>query len=255
MNVNQAVANKDPRTARVIAPSAAHDITIERASMPTAAPQRTVRSVGVKTIWGQVVAMCDADERPLAGVQVDVYAVSSLNDVMHDLPIALLAHIRALLLEKNAPLDLYRSGGDIADMPLISFADVLRLRDIPGYELLAAAAKSQADEAFKQQLCGIPAIFQPLLCYYHPGHFSAVCSASITTDANGRFQFSVQQGANVNAQPGYRFVVRRPITNSLYLTLYNPTPAAWYTRWDWSNIDAVTLRTRHALALRAQSPQ
>lgn len=261
MNHHRAIVSKHsgPLT---IEKSGAHDIAIERSGAAQKSPPQTIDcGARTKIISGRVVALVDddtdTDERPLGGVQVDLHAVSSLNDVVHDLPPALLAHSRTLLLGHARPMDLYRGSDNIADAPIISFADIVLLRELPRYALLVASAKLQSDAAFKQQLCSSPEILHSLLCYYHPGYFSAQCCASTTADANGYFQFSIQHyakgSADANKQPGYRFSVRRPITSNLYLTLYNPTPAAWYTRWDWSNTDSITLRTRHPLALRAQS--
>jgi hypothetical protein len=192
------------------------------------------------------------NEQPLGGVQVDLYAVSSLNDVAEDLPPELLTHCRMLLLDKPAPVDLY---GELADTPLIGFDHIVRLPEIPGYEMLVAAAKSHDDASFKQQLRNNPTIFRRLLCYYHPGLFSDVCSTSVITDAAGSFRFTVEQCANVDEQVGYRFAVRRPISSSLYVMLYDPSPAAWYTRWDWSDTDNVVLRTCHPFAVRVQPPR
>lgn len=267
MNINRANWARDRQNHNKTISIARDAYVIDRVTterLPSIAP---VADRAAKIITGQVLASyggsdqaCSemplfndqppSNQQPVAGVQVDLYAVSSLNDVSDDLPHELLMHCRKLLLDKPAPIDLYGSNNELVDAPLIGFDDIVRLRDIPGYELLAAAAKSHDDASFKQQLRNNPTIFRRLLCYYHPGLFSDVCSTSVITDAAGNFQFTVHQCANVDEQVGYRFAVRRPISTSLYVMLYDPTPAAWYTRWDWSDIDTVVLRTRHPFALR-----
>lgn len=203
-----------------------------------------------KIIRGRVLVACDGVEQPTTNVRVELYTVSPLKAVASALPKEVLDHCRTLLLEKSQPIDLYPSANHVADGPVISFADILKLRETPGYELLAAAAKSQSDASFTQLLCNNPAILQPLLCYYHPGIFSAACTDHTTTDAAGFFNFAVVESGNAEEQPGYRFIVRRSISRNLFFTLYNPMPAAWHTHWNLSDDKTVTLRTRHPLALR-----
>lgn len=238
--------------------SASIESTIERlsaADMPKYVPRFNAERAPGKIILGRIVATDGDNEQPVAAAHVDLYTVGSLKSVARNLPAAVLAHSRALLLESSLPIDLYSCGSHVADAPVVSFADVLQLREIPGYELLAAAAKSQPDASFKQLLCNNPSILKPLLCYYHPGSFPAVCAASTLSDAAGFFQFAVPQHGDDGEPPGFRFIVRRSISSSLYVTLYNPTPAAWHTHWDWPDHKSITLRTRHPLALRAQPPR
>lgn len=220
---------------------------------PKSAPDFGNRNPLEKALGGQVLAAHNGGELAVAGARVELYSVSPLRSVVRDMPKSVLVHLRALLLEKALPIDLYQCGGHVADAPIIDFADVLRLHEVPGYELLVAAAKSQPDASFKQMLCNNPAVLQPLLCYYHPGSFSAACVASTISDAAGFFQFSVPKFDSADEQPGYCFIVRRPISSSFYITLYSPTPAAWHTHWNWSTGKTVTLRTRHPLALRAHT--
>lgn len=266
MNINRANWTRDRHNHNKTISIAGDAHVIDRVTRERSPSIAPVVDRAAKIITGQILALCvDRDqavpgdkpifnEQPVGGVQVDLHAVSSLNDVADDLPKELLSHCRMLLREKPASIDLYRKADEIVDAPLIGYDDIVRLPEIPGYELLAAAAKSHDDVSFEQQLRNNAAILRRLLCYYHPGLFSDVCSASVTTDAAGRFRFTVQQCASVGEQVGYRFAVRRPISSSLYVMLYDPSPAAWYTRWDWMDIDNVVLRTRHPFALRAQSP-
>ena len=248
MNVNRAIGRQNHNKTISIAGNA---YVIDRIASDKSTYVAPAVDSTAKIITGQILALYDDTEQSVAGVQVDLYAVSSLNDVADDLPTELLTHCRMLLLDKPAPVDLY---SELADTPLIDFDDILRLPEIPGYEMLVAAAKSHDDASFKQQLRNNPTIFRRLLCYYHPGLFCDVYSTSVITDANGSFRFTVPQSANADEQVGYRFAVRRPISSSLYVMLYDPSPAAWYTRWDWSDTDNVVLRTRHPFAVRVQPP-
>jgi hypothetical protein len=212
-------------------------------------PELAFDSIEERNVSGQVLATHDGAEQPVIDACVELYAVSPLKVVANSLPKAVLDHCRTLLLGKAKPIDLYPCGGHVADMPLVSFADIQQLCEIPGYELLAAAAKSQPDTSFKRLLSSNPAILRPLLCYYHPASFPAVHVASAFTDTAGFFRSTVLDSCNADEQFGYLFIIRNRISKSIYTTLYNPSPATWYTHWNWSNDKSVTLRTRHPLAL------
>ena len=221
---------------------------------PRLAPDYGNRRAREISLAGQVLAAYNGGELAVVGARVELHCVSPLRQVVRDMPEAVLAHLRALLQERAMPVDLYACGGHVIDAPLVDFADVLRSREMPGYELLVAAAKSQSDASFKRLLGNNPLILKPLLCYYHPGSFPAACVAGTISDAAGFFRFAMPQYGGADEQPGYHFVVRRPISSSFYITLYNPTPAAWYTHWSWPAGKTVALRTRHPLALRAHTP-
>jgi hypothetical protein len=184
-------------------------------------------------------------ELPVEGAQIEIHAVKPLKWVANTLPKAVLVHCRTLLLEKLKPIDLYRSGGHVADAPLVSFADVQQLRDIHGYEILAAAAKSQADDSFRHLLGSNTEIARLLLCYYHPASFSTAHVSDATTDEAGLFQRTLLEAENADDRPGYMFIARHTISKNLYATLYKPMPATWHTYWNWPADKTVTLRTRH----------
>jgi protein tyrosine phosphatase (PTP) superfamily phosphohydrolase (DUF442 family) len=228
--------------------------TIDYLRYETRQERQTIHrfDLSAQHISGCVLAVQGAEEIPVAGARVELHRVESLRAQTACLSNDVLDHCRTLLLTRMRPVELYLAGDNVVDAPLTRFDDILKLRDIPGYELLVAAAKSQPNNSFTKLLCNNPAILQPLLCYYHPNSFPAVCTAHATTDAAGFFHFSVAEQGNLDEQPGYRFIVRRSISHNLYVTLYNPTPAAWHTYWDLPDDKTVTLRTRHPLALREQ---
>lgn len=205
-----------------------------------------------KTIDGLLLSVQGNVETPASNVQVEIHAVKPLKWVANTLPAAVLAHCRTLLLEAVKPIDIYRCAGHVADAPLVSFADVQQLRDIHGYELLAAAAKSQGDDYFRHLLGSDPDIARPLLCYYHPASFSTVRVAEATADAGGRFQCTVLEPRNADDKPGYVFIARHTISSNLYVTLYRPTPATWHTYWNWPADKIITLRTTHPLVRQQQ---
>jgi hypothetical protein len=80
-----------------------------------------------------------------------------------------------------------------------------------------------------------------------------VHTANAVTDQLGLFQCTVLEQGGDN-EPGYLFVARQRISNSLYATLYHPSPATWYTYWDFAGSSSITLRTRHPMALHKKSP-
>lgn len=207
----------------------------------------------LKNIYGQLLSVCGDVELPIEGACVEIHAVTPLKRVVSGLSDAVLAHCRTLLLETAMPVDLYHASGHVADTPRVSFADIQCLRDIPGYELLAAAARSQADASFRRLLCSNPAIAKLLLCYYHPASFSAVRMADAITDATGSFRHTVLESGNADERPGYLFIARRKLSSSLYITLYKPTPVAWHTYWSWPVYKAITLRSSHPLLQRVHT--
>lgn len=203
-----------------------------------------------RKISGCVIGVQDVQETPLARVQVELHSVGSLKALATSLPDSVLSNCRKLFLEQLKPIDLYNNAQSFfADAPTTQFSDVAQLINVPGYELLVAAAKSHSDALFRQLLGNNPTVFQPLLCYYHPNSLPAVCSAITVTDTAGFFNFSIAEPDEAEGQLGYRFVVRRAISSSLYISLYNPSPSGWYTYWDWPDVNPIELRTRHPLAL------
>jgi len=208
-----------------------------------------------RNIGGQLLSVHGDVELPVEGAHVEIHSVAALKKVTNELPASVLAHCRTLLLEAAHPIALRQSSKHVADEPLLSFADVQNLRDIPGYELLATAARSQEDASFRRLLGSNLAIARLLLCYYHPASFSAMLMASVVTNAVGCFQCTLLEPGNADDKPGYLFIARHKISSNLYVTLYNPTPAGWYTHWDWPEDKTVILRTCHPSALRARMKQ
>jgi len=208
-----------------------------------------------KKICGQLLSVHGDVELPVEGARIEIHSVMSLKRVIIGLPGTVLAHCRMLLLEAAKPIDLYQPSKHIAEAPLISFADVQKLCEIPGHELLVSAARSQEDTSFRRLLGSNLAIAQLLLCYYHPTSFPAVHTANAVTNEVGCFQSTVLETGNADDRAGYLFIARHKISSCLYITLYNPTPATWYTHWDLPEDKAVILRTRHPFALRARTKQ
>ena len=206
-----------------------------------------------KVISGRVVALLDSDEEhAVTGANVEVYQVCPLRTIAAGLPSEVLENIRAFVLGRFKPLDVYSHCGHVADDPVVSFVDIQRLRDVPGFELIETAAASSSDSAFEQHLRNNLAVFRSLLFYYHSNSLPAVRVHTTTTNALGRFYCEVVEQDDIREQPGYYFKVRRFISANLFITLYNPMPAAWFTHWDVAGDRTVTLRTRHPLAVEGR---
>lgn len=203
-----------------------------------------------RLLMGNVLAVANDIEVPVVGALVELHAVSPLHAIASQLSAPVLAHLRALLLEGVAAVDLYQGAEHVVDAPSISIADIDLLKRIAGYELLVSAARLQPDVAFRQMLCNCPAILRPLLCYYHPCSFSSQRIAVVASDQRGAFQFSVQQSEDIGAQSGYYFIVRRQFSGNLFVTLYEPSPITWHARWENLDQELIKLSTRHPQALR-----
>ena len=245
------------RPHEVITPISEHvefHAPIDQAASDQAA-RRAARYADAKkrTVSGHVLTVAGGAEQPVSGARVELHAVSPLSTVVDTLSESVISHLRSLLLERPAPVDLYQYGGHVIDAPTISFADIMLLRYLPGYELLCSAAKLQGDGSFRQMLCNNPAILRPLLCYYHPCSFTSKCVAIVHSDNRGAFQFPVLQIDDLDEQSGYFFIARKQISEHLFVTLYEPSPITWHTHWHAFDDEPIGLRTRHPLASRVQS--
>lgn len=205
-------------------------------------------------ISGRLQAADDDAERGVGGARIELHAVSPLQGVLRDLSDEALGHVRQLLLQGLTPLQIYRPNRHVADAPTVTFADVEQLRVAPGFELLTSAARLQSASAFRQLLANYPAIARPLLCYYHPCSFSSSCLGVTTSDGAGMFRFPVLRHPDPATEPGYYFVARRAVSNTLLVALYEPTPISWYTHWQLSGCANITLRSSHPLAAAERVP-
>ncbi len=208
----------------------------------------TADELATKKICGYVKAVGPAGETAVAGAHVELHRVLPMSEQIARLSSDVVTHCRKLLLDELPPLSLY---DDVADnAPVIAYTELLQLLRMPGYEMLVAAARGNSDIFFSQLLRNNPAILRPLLCYYHPISLASDCSATAITDSAGFFHFPISR-EEAQARCGYRFSVCRSISPNLFITLYNPAPAGWYTHWNVFREDVITLRTRHPLALAA----
>lgn len=223
---------------------------------PVSRPQRA--DVGYpesrkRMLNGHLVSVANGIDEAIVGARVELHAVAPLCDVAPNLSIAVLTNLRTALLRGPAVVDLYRHAGYVVDAPQISIADIALLHSVPGYELVARAARLQPDTAFRQMLCNYPDILRPLLCYYHPCSFRSECVAVSVSDRDGAFRFPVLETEKADEQPGYFFIVRRQFSSNLFVTLYEPSPSTWHTYWRHFDEEPIRLSTRHPLASRAPS--
>lgn len=205
-----------------------------------------------RLLRGHVVAVAgDGAEEPVADALVELHAIDPLRTIETALSAPVLGHLRALLRDGFAPVDLYRHVDHVFDAPTISIADIHLTQRIPGYELLVSAARLRSDAAFRKLLCNYLAILRPLLCYYHPCSFASHRVATVMSDDRGAFRFPVLRREEIAAQPGYYFVVRRQISPHLFATLYEPMPVTWHAYWEDADEEPIRLATRHPLALHS----
>lgn len=215
-------------------------------------PLRHVEQQKRRLLRGHIVAVSSNDtEAPVADALVELHAIDPLRSIEKSLPGPVLMHLRALLRDGFAPVDLYRHADHVIDAPTISIADIHLLQRIPGYELLVSAARLRSEAAFRQMLCNNPAILRPLLCYYHPCSFSSHRVATVMSDQRGAFRFPMLRTDELAAQPGYYFIVRRQISRHLFATLYEPMPVTWHAYWEDADAEPIRLATRHPLALHS----
>lgn len=119
---------------------------------------------------------------------------------------------------------------------------------------LHAAAILSSDLGFRDALVAHPLITRPLLCWLFPRFVTRQLVATAITDDCGRFAATFSKGCHNADTPDLYFVARQRVFPYLApVTIYEPTPIACNTWWDYQCGSDVTLVTTHKLA-RTCSP-
>jgi len=107
--------------------------------------------------------------------------------------------------------------------------------------------------AFRSALLQRPELLHPVLCWLWPAAVSYQLVATATTDDCGKFRASVYVGCSSDEPDLYFRAYRR--FGDLRLPLYEPTPVACHTRWDYACGSEVTLLTTSPFAVTCSTCQ
>ena len=92
------------------------------------------------------------------------------------------------------------------------------------------------------------ALLRPILCWLYPQRVWKTRIATVMTDECGHFRTSIWRSILDADVPDLYFTARQRIWPFVWTTIYEPTPVACSTYWDYRCGTEVTLVTRHRAA-------
>lgn len=116
---------------------------------------------------------------------------------------------------------------------------------LPSALVLAAQA---ARPAFERAVIANLDLLRPFLCSIYGRRVRKTRIATVTTDECGHFSALVWRSCTGADQPDLYFVARQRIWPGFWVTIYEPSPVACHTYWDYRCGTEVTLVTTHPLA-------
>jgi hypothetical protein len=91
-------------------------------------------------------------------------------------------------------------------------------------------------------------LLRPVLCWLYPRLVRKTKLVTVSTDECGHFRAVIWRSIFDLDQPDLYFIARQRIWPGFYVTIYEPTPVACHTYWNYVCGTEVTLVTRHPLA-------
>ena len=91
-------------------------------------------------------------------------------------------------------------------------------------------------------------LLRPILCWLYPRFVRKTKLVTVMTDECGHFRAVIWRSIFNLDQPDLYFVARQRIWFGVWVTIYEPTPVACHTWWDYVCGTEVTLVTSHPLA-------
>jgi hypothetical protein len=121
----------------------------------------------------------------------------------------------------------------------------LRALALPPDLLLAARA---ARPAFERAVVAHLDLLRPVLCWLFPMRVRRTKLVTVMTDECGHFHAVIWRSIFNFDQPDLYFIARQRIWPGFWVTIYEPTPVACNTWWNYVCGTEVTLITSHPLA-------
>jgi len=207
----------------------------------------------------------EALDLPVCGAVVEVYEVDPLWVLIPRLPDDVIVAIRDEILRRppvppeEVPVVKGPPGPGPGPGPRPGPAAFHDEAPAPSSESAAALAGPAAaslrltaqigDAAqLRRQLVLQPGIAQVLICAINPRLVTKTLIGRTTTDECGHFRHRFFQGCRNADQPDLYFRVLQPLFLGLEIPIYEPTPVACYTHWDYQCGREVTIYTSSPFA-------
>jgi hypothetical protein len=91
-------------------------------------------------------------------------------------------------------------------------------------------------------------LLRPILCWLYPRFVTKTKIASVTTDECGHFRKLIWRSIFDTDVPDLYFTARQRVFLGFWITIYEPTPVACHTHWNYVCGTEVSLVTTHPLA-------
>lgn len=91
-------------------------------------------------------------------------------------------------------------------------------------------------------------LLRPILCWLYPMRVTKTKIATVTTDECGHFRTSIWRSIFDTDVPDLYFTARQRVFFGIWVTIYEPTPVACNTWWNYTCGTEVRLVTTHPLA-------
>lgn len=121
----------------------------------------------------------------------------------------------------------------------------MRSLGLPADLVLAARA---ARPAFERALVANLDLMRPILCWLFPMHVRKTKLVTVMTDECGHFRAVIWRSIFNLDQPDLYFTARQRVWPFVWVTIYEPTPVACHTWWNYVCGTEVTLTTTHPAA-------
>jgi hypothetical protein len=112
---------------------------------------------------------------------------------------------------------------------------------------LALGARA-ARPVFERAVVANLDLLRPILCWLYPTRVRRTRIATVTTDECGHFSAIIWRSCVSLDQPDLYFVARQRFWPGFWVTIYEPTPVACHTWWNYVCGTEVTLVTSHPWA-------
>ncbi len=172
---------------------------------------------------------------PVCGAEVEIYEVDPIWLVISRLPDIEIERIRDQVLQRIPIPD-----------PPPEFRQLAAAKAAP--EPLVFAARSASIAQLRQQLVSHAEYTRLFLCRLQPRFVTTTLIGTATTDQCGHFRYTFFRGCSNHDEPDLYFRVLQPIYGGFRIPIYEPTPIACHTYWNYACGTEVTLYTTSPFA-------
>jgi hypothetical protein len=192
---------------------------------------------------------------PVCNATVDIFEVDPLFLVLPKLPDWVIDRIRDLIVKPWPPRLPEPPEPFELPMPATALAHrmdeptVMALKEAASSSELRFLAQTGSRLQFEQALIDRAQLIRPILCYFYPQFVTMQKVATAQTNDCGHFQTLFFHGCNNPDTPDLYFKARQRLFGFFDVTIYEPTPIACHTHWNYKCGTEVSLFTSHPLAM------